>query len=104
MTALTRYHKQKTPLYERGFLFGAPGEIRTPDQVVRSHLLYPAELRVRGGRHYIEKLRLILLCRLGTADIDTHVRSSNINTGWQANSGINGTALSGCNGRHVDLA
>ena len=27
-------------------LFGAPGEIRTPDQVVRSHLLYPAELRV----------------------------------------------------------
>ncbi len=24
---------------------GAPGEIRTPDQVVRSHLLYPAELR-----------------------------------------------------------
>ena len=28
---------------------GAPGEIRTPDQVVRSHLLYPAELRVRYG-------------------------------------------------------
>lgn len=26
---------------------GAPGEIRTPDQVVRSHLLYPAELRAR---------------------------------------------------------
>jgi hypothetical protein len=26
---------------------GAPGGIRTPDQVVRSHLLYPAELRVR---------------------------------------------------------
>ncbi len=24
---------------------GPPGEIRTPDQVVRSHLLYPAELR-----------------------------------------------------------
>ncbi len=30
-----------------GLVFGAPGEIRTPDQVVRSHLLYPAELRVR---------------------------------------------------------
>ena len=30
-------------------LIGAPGEIRTPDQVVRSHLLYPAELRVRSG-------------------------------------------------------
>ena len=25
--------------------FGAPGEIRTPDQPVRSRLLYPAELR-----------------------------------------------------------
>jgi hypothetical protein len=31
-----------------GFLFGAPGEIRTPDQLVRSQLLYPAELRARG--------------------------------------------------------
>ncbi len=29
-------------------MFGAPGEIRTPDQVVRSHLLYPAELRVHN--------------------------------------------------------
>ena len=27
---------------------GAPGEIRTPDRSVRSRLLYPAELRVRG--------------------------------------------------------
>ena len=27
------------------FLFGTPGEIRTPDQLVRSQLLYPAELR-----------------------------------------------------------
>jgi hypothetical protein len=35
--------------YEQGILlFGAPGEIRTPDQVVRSHLLYPAELRVHN--------------------------------------------------------
>ena len=33
-------------------LFGALGEIRTPDQVVRSHLLYPAELRVRGAALY----------------------------------------------------
>ena len=32
---------------------GAPGEIRTPDQVVRSHLLYPAELRVRVVSLYI---------------------------------------------------
>ena len=32
------------------FRNGAPGGIRTPDQVVRSHLLYPAELRVRNSR------------------------------------------------------
>ncbi len=25
--------------------FGAPGEIRTPDRLVRSQVLYPAELR-----------------------------------------------------------
>jgi hypothetical protein len=37
----------KTSLW-RGFWFGAPGEIRTPDQLVRSQLLYPTELRVRG--------------------------------------------------------
>ena len=29
------------------WLIGAPGEIRTPDQSVRSRLLYPAELRAR---------------------------------------------------------
>ncbi len=27
--------------------FGAPGEIRTPDHLVRSQVLYPAELRAR---------------------------------------------------------
>ena len=27
--------------------YGAPGEIRTPDLVVRSHALYPTELRAR---------------------------------------------------------
>ena len=37
---------KKPPPFGEGFLYGAPGEIRTPDQVVRSHLLYPAELRV----------------------------------------------------------
>ena len=37
---------KKTPPYGEVFLYGTPGEIRTPDQVVRSHLLYPAELRV----------------------------------------------------------
>ena len=37
--------KNPQPMAE-GLLYGAPGGIRTPDQVVRSHLLYPAELRV----------------------------------------------------------
>ena len=27
---------------------GAPGEIRTPDHLVRSQVLYPAELRALG--------------------------------------------------------
>ena len=29
---------------------GAPGEIRTPDRLVRSQVLYPAELRARGAQ------------------------------------------------------
>ena len=29
------------------FQYGAPGEIRTPDPLVRSQVLYPTELRVR---------------------------------------------------------
>ena len=33
--------------------YGTPGEIRTPDQLVRSQLLYPAELRARGIEYYI---------------------------------------------------
>ena len=31
--------------------YGALGESRTPDLLVRSQLLYPAELRARGGRN-----------------------------------------------------
>jgi hypothetical protein len=31
-------------------LNGAPGEIRTPDHLVRSQVLYPAELRARGSK------------------------------------------------------
>ena len=37
-----------------GLLYGAPGGIRTPDQVVRSHLLYPAELRVLEVAFYLK--------------------------------------------------
>ncbi len=29
-------------------VYGAPGEIRTPDRLVRSQVLYPTELRARG--------------------------------------------------------
>ena len=40
---------QKNPLALRqgGFLYGAPGTIRTYDRLVRSQVLYPAELRAR---------------------------------------------------------
>ena len=44
---------KKPQLKSWGFLFGAPGEIRTPDQVVRSHLLYPAELRVHNNLYLV---------------------------------------------------
>ena len=36
-------------------LFGAPEEIRTPDPLVRSQVLYPAELRARGVHYTIKK-------------------------------------------------
>ena len=37
--------KKKAPERSLFYFNGAPGEIRTPDQLVRSQLLYPAELR-----------------------------------------------------------
>jgi hypothetical protein len=33
--------------------YGAPGEIRTPDLMVRSHALYPTELRARIAKHFV---------------------------------------------------
>src|SRR3990172_4315378 len=33
---------------------GAPEEIRTPDHLVRSQVLYPAELRARGAKLYLK--------------------------------------------------
>ncbi len=39
------------------FVFGAPGEIRTPDRLVRSQVLYPTELRA----HTIHTLRICFL-------------------------------------------
>ena len=37
-----------------GCFYGAPGEIRTPDLVVRSHALYPTELRARRAVVYTQ--------------------------------------------------
>jgi hypothetical protein len=36
--------------------YGAPGEIRTPDRLVRSQVLYPAELRALMKRAIIHKM------------------------------------------------
>jgi hypothetical protein len=57
---------------------GAPGEIRTPDLLVRSQALYPTELRARieqnDGNTVAERVGLLAACRplvpslsLGTA-------------------------------------
>ena len=40
----------KTHLILPTFIF-APGEIRTPDPLVRSQILYPAELRAQRRKH-----------------------------------------------------
>ena len=42
---------------------GAPGEIRTPDQLVRSQLLYPAELQARWAT--VPRMRRIYTAYLG---------------------------------------
>src|SRR5216684_3879984 len=44
---------------------GAPGEIRTPDPLVRSQMLYPAELRARNAIIPITRLwRISGSCRI----------------------------------------
>ena len=47
------FSKRKTSFSENNskndvFLFGVPGGIRTPDLLVRSQTLYPAELQAQG--------------------------------------------------------
>ena len=37
------------------FLCGAPGAIRTPDPLIRSQILYPAELRARFNESLYNK-------------------------------------------------
>ena len=50
--SIPRLNKKNPKPLAQGLFYGAPGGIRTPDQVVRSHLLYPAELRVRSARKF----------------------------------------------------
>ncbi len=47
-----RYGHKKSPADAELLLYGAPGAIRTPDRLVRSQVLYPAELQALkiGGR------------------------------------------------------
>ena len=47
------------------FMFGAPGEIRTPDRSVRSRVLYPAELRARK----VANLTRTAVCGLAVAAV-----------------------------------
>ena len=51
---MAQYHFGKAC---KSLIYGAPGEIRTPDLLVRSQALYPTELRALGdvtsGAHHI---------------------------------------------------
>ena len=40
-------------IYRLGWESGAPGKIRTPDPLIRSQVLYPAELPVLSGPVYL---------------------------------------------------
>ena len=48
----SRANNQKAHTRWAFFDYGAPGEIRTPDRLVRSQLLYPAELRAHSDQLY----------------------------------------------------
>ena len=56
MKALKRPYligRHKKTLQKEGFMYGAPGAIRTPDRSVRSRVLYPAELQALWGGYCI---------------------------------------------------
>ena len=50
--ALRELPIKKPTAYAMSFFIGDPGEIRTPDQLVRSQLLYPTELRSHEANYY----------------------------------------------------
>ena len=68
--ASVRRRASQAPVMKKGsregtpLSFGAPGEIRTPDRLVRSQVLYPAELRAHclnsGGERGIRTLEGLL--------------------------------------------
>ncbi len=53
--------------------YGAPGEIRTPDLVVRSHALYPTELRARIDTAGKTSLACGLTCSTGAKILHRYV-------------------------------
>ena len=56
---ITRSYEPKVHLCGRG------GEIRTPDHLVRSQVLYPAELRALLIEHFLSTLRNTRLSKIG---------------------------------------
>ena len=57
---------KKAPSNRLGpFVYGAPGTIRTYDRLIRSQVLYPAELRARRGVSYSRAFLFQVDC-LGT--------------------------------------
>jgi hypothetical protein len=47
-TGIWKCEENRSNLLEELRKYGAPGEIRTPDLMLRRHSLYPAELRARS--------------------------------------------------------
>jgi hypothetical protein len=66
-------HRSCTGNFDRFFYFifnnfhvgGAPGEIRTPDLLVRSQALYPTELRAQGARILPHRLLTAIASKSG---------------------------------------
>ena len=54
-------HKKRGPQWTPFFMFGAPDTIRTCDPLVRSQVLYPAELRVHVSLPFLHPLDHILV-------------------------------------------
>ena len=49
-------HRNIKEIYIIFDMFGTPGEIRTPDPLVRSQVLYPAELRAHEKNIYYKRI------------------------------------------------